>query len=195
MLKEVGNFIQKMLFKHWKNFRGDSLNFVWRQGCKKWHFYSYKWPYWPGSLNTIASSSFDRFSRSNLPKHLNFDISKAPIASNCLEKVFVIAYNSYVTKCSWITSKPNTLLLRGCLKVGFYHMKEDLKWLCIIPKGAQRCFWVLVKLWDPRGPQGTPPEVSSGPESVYEEPIDTRHVGYQFSQFLVLKTNTGSIHI
>ena len=119
MLKEVGNFIQKMFFKHWKNFRGDSLNLVWRQGRKKWHFYSYKWPYWPGFLNTIASSSIDKFSRSNLPKHLNFDISKAPIASNCLEKVFGIAYNYQISNLVELQANQILYYWEGVLKLDF----------------------------------------------------------------------------
>jgi len=127
MLKEVGNIIQTMFFTHRKNFRGDSLNLIWRQGCKKWHFYSYKWPYWPGFLNTIASSTFDKFSRSNLPKHLNFDISKAPPAFTCLEKVFVIAYNYQISNLvELLANQIHTLLLKldftiWRLKMIIYH--------------------------------------------------------------------------
>jgi len=71
---------------------------------------------------------------------------------------------------------------------------ESLKWFWTIAVGTQRYLWVLVILWDPGGPSGTPPGVHRGPERVSEESNDTRHVGYQFSQFSTLKTNTGSTH-
>ena len=41
---------------------------------------------------------------------------------------------------------------------------------------------------------GPPRGVPRGPERASEESNDTRHVGYQFSQFSTLKTNTGSTH-
>ena len=64
---------------------------------------------------------------------------------------------------------------------------KSLKWFWTIAVGNQRYLWVLVILWDPPG-------VPRGPERVSEESNDTRHVGYQFSQFSTLKTNTGSTH-
>ena len=71
---------------------------------------------------------------------------------------------------------------------------KSLKWFWTIAVGNQRYLWVLVILWDPPGGPPGPPGVPRGPERVSEESNDTRHVGYQFSQFLTLKTNTGSTH-
>ena len=65
-------------------------------------------------------------------------------------------------------------------------------------RGALRCFWVLVKLWDPHRtpmwPPGTPWGSPRGPERVSEEPNELWHVGYQFSQFSALKMNKGSTY-
>jgi hypothetical protein len=44
-----------------------------------------------------------------LLKHGLFNIPKAPAAFSCLKKVFGLAYISYITKCSRITSKPNLI--------------------------------------------------------------------------------------
>ena len=71
---------------------------------------------------------------------------------------------------------------------------KSLKWFWTIAVGNQRYLWVLVILWDPPGGPPGPLGVPRGPERVSEESNDTRHVGYQFSQFSTLKTNTGSTH-
>ena len=61
---------------------------------------------------------------------------------------------------------------------------EGLKWFWTILVGTQRCFWVLVILWNPAGGP------LWGPERISEK---SNHVGYQFSQFSALKTNTFKI--
>ena len=65
-------------------------------------------------------------------------------------------------------------------------MKGEINYF-VLCRGAQRCFWVLVVLWDPQGPPRDPARGGArGPERVSEKLNDIRHVGYQFSQFSAL---------
>ena len=48
---------------------------------------------------------------------------------------------------------------------------ELFKWFQTIPKGAQRCFWVLVKIWEPQGPpHGAPMEPPPPPPGAPSPP-------------------------
>ena len=39
-------------------------------------------------------------------------------------------------------------------EINYFVPYEGLNWFYTIPRGAQRCFWVLEVLWDPQGGQG-----------------------------------------
>ena len=107
--KNHGNSLKRWYLYIKVHFRGKSLNPVWSSGGKKWHFHTVKWRYWPGCLSTVDLCCLDIPITKKLPTNRYFDISKAPAASSCLEKLFDIAYNSYISKCSRITSKPNLI--------------------------------------------------------------------------------------
>ena len=96
-----------------------------------------KWTYWPGCVNTVPSCPVDGQEIQNLLSYRYFDMSKAPPAFSCLEKLFGIAYNSYITKCSRIISKPNLI----SFSEHFYQWKSwNLRQLRL----PSILFWVLI---------------------------------------------------
>ena len=137
MSQELRNFNPKIFFQHRKIFRGDCLKPVLKPRLQKWHFHSVKWTYWPGCLNTVGSCRFVLQKTQKLPKNRYFDISKAPPSFTFLKKLFGIAYNSYITRCRWITGKPNLI----SFSEQFYEWKSwNLRQLR--PPSIQ--FWALI---------------------------------------------------